>query len=227
MPISAISLNLIALFLLASAFLVFFSWRKEKTIFLRDFSIFLFGIAGSSTCWAIACWLIPINSTIAGYLHPLAGLTGGIGFIYFCHLVLTLTFPEKLKRILIPLVFLFLVINPILWFNPPKPYLSEEGIIIWNIEFLPGFTLAVTGLLFASLPLILFFWLGIKSTEKFVKIRSFLIVAGIAFYMGGGLAHNLVTSVKQYLFSDILTLFGVIILMSAVYFKKFLKESMI
>ena len=223
MSISLISLNLIAVFLLISAFLVFFSWKKEKSIFLKDFSAFLFGIAGASTCWAIASWLVPISPKIAGYFHPLAGLIGGIGFIYFCHLVLVLTFPKRTKKVLIPLIFLFLVTAPILWFYPPIPYLSQKGIIVWNIDPLPGFTLVATGVLFTFLTLILFFWLGIKSNDKFVKIRSFLIVAGIAFYMGGGLAHNLITSVKQSLFSDALTLFGVIILLFAVYLKKFLK----
>ena len=208
MSINTISLNLIAIFLLISAFLVFFSWRKGRSIFLRDFSIFLFGIAGSSTCWAIASWLIPVNPKIAGYLHPLAGLIGGIGFLYFCHLVLTLTFPKEVKNILIPLIFLFIVTNPILWFNPPVPYLSEEGIVIWNISFLPGFALAAIGALFTGLPLILFFWLGLKSHDKFVKIRSFLIVTGITFYMGGGLAHNLVITSKEYLVSDALTFLG-------------------
>ena len=227
MSLSVISLNLTAIFLLISAFLVFFSWKKEKSIFLRDFLVFLFGIAGASACWAIASWLVPVNPKIAGYFHPLAAVIGGIGFIYFCHLVLVLSFPERVKQILTPLILLFLATIPIILFYPPIPYLSEQGIIIWNINFLPGLTLAITGIIFTFLPLILFFRLGIKSDEKFVKIRSFLITIGIAFYMGGGLAHNLVTSVKQYLFSDALTFLGVIILLSAIYLKSFLKEKMV
>ena len=124
MSISIISLNLIAIFLLVSAFGVFFSWKKERTIFLRDFSVFLFGIAISSACWAIASWLIPINPKIAGYFHPLAVVCGGIGFIYFCHLVLTLTFPKIVKSIVILLATIFIITSLILWLNPPVPYLS-------------------------------------------------------------------------------------------------------
>ena len=224
MSMSVISLNLIAIFLLIPAFFVFFSYRKERTIFLRDFSVFLFSITGASTCYAIDSWLVLMNSKLAGWFYPLAATIGGIGFLYFCHLVLTLTFPERVKRIITLLIFLYLILTPILWLNPPKPYLNEEGIIIWNICLLSGFTLATTGVLFTILPLVLFFWLGLRSHDKFVKIRSFLIVAGITFYMGGGLAHNLVTSGREYLFSDALTFFGVIILLFAVYLKKFLKE---
>jgi len=224
MPFGIISFNLIAIFLLFSAFLVFFSWRKEKGLFLRDFTLFLFGIAGASTCWAIASWFTLINPRMAGYFHPLATLIGGIGFLYFCHLALTFVVPERVKNTLTPLIFLFLIIQPILWLNPPTPSISEEGIILWNIAFLPGFALALSGILLAGLPLAIFLYLGIKSTERFVRWRSFLIVFGITIYMGGGLAHNLVASVKQYLISDLFTLLGVIILLFAVYLKRFLKQ---
>lgn len=224
MSISIVSLTLIPIFLLISAFLVFFSWKKKKSIFLRDFVVFLFSIAGSSACWAIAIWLIPISPKIASYLHPLAGSLGGIGFLYFSHLVLTLTFPARVWRVLTPLLFLYLLTIPILWIYPPHPYFNEEGIIIWNIDFLPGFTLTIIGIFFGSLVLGLFIWLGIKSNDKFTKIRSFLIALGIAVYLGGGLAHNLITKPGQYMLADILTLIGVIILLFAIYLKKFLKE---
>jgi hypothetical protein len=224
MSISAVSLNLIAILLLISAILVFFSWRKNKTIFLRDFTVFLFSIASSSTCWAIAVWLIPINSTIAGYLHPLAGTFGAIGFLYFSHLVLTLTFPSETRKVLTLLIFLFLTTTPILWLYPPHPYISEEGITVWNIDFLPGFTLAINGIFIGGLVLGLFSWLGIRSVDKFTKIRSFLIASGLTVYLAGGLAHNLITKPKQYIFADLLTLLGVIILLLTIYLKKFVKE---
>jgi len=224
MPIGIVSLNLIALFLIFSAILVFFSWRKGRSKFLRDFTGFLFGIAGASTCWAIGAWLISIDPKIAGYFHPLAGLSGGIGFLYFCHLALTFITPERKWRILGPLVFLFLITNPILWLKPPIPSFSPEGVVLWNIDFLPGFTLFITGILFTGLPVIAFVYLGAKSTERFIKLRSFLISLGIILYMGGGLAHNIVTIPKQYLFSDIFTFLGVALLLGAVYLKKILKR---
>jgi len=145
MSIGVISLNLTAILLLISAIPVFFSYRKERTIFLRDFSVFLFSIAGASICYAIDSWLVLMNSKLAGWFYPLAATIGGIGFLYFCHLVLTLTFPERVKRIITLLIFLYLILTPILWLNPPKPYLNEEGIIFWNIDLLSGFILAATG----------------------------------------------------------------------------------
>jgi len=64
----------------------------------------------------------------------------------------------------------------------------------------------------------------ISVTERFIKLRSFLISLGIILYMGGGLAHNIVTIPKQYLFSDIFTFLGVALLLGAVYLKKILKR---
>ena len=224
MSISVISLNLTAILLLGSSFLVFFSWRQKKTIFLRDFTVFLFSIACSSLCWAIAIWSIPISSKMAGYLHPLAGTFGAIGFLYFSHLVLALTFPTKTRRILTLLIFLALLTMPVLWIYPPRPYFSPEGIVVWNIDFLPGFTLIINGIFVGGLVLGLFGWLGIKSTDKFTKIRSFLIASGITIYLIGGLSHNLITKPKQYISADLLTLFGVIILLFAIYLKKFIKK---
>jgi len=75
----------------------------------------------------------------------------------------------------------------------------------------------------AGLPIFIFFYLGVKSSDRFTKLRSFLIVLGITLYMAGGLAHNIVTTPSKYLLSDVVTIFGAVFLLLSVYLKRFLK----
>jgi len=227
MPIGVVTLSLIAIFLLFSAVLVCMSSKREKSVFLRDFTAFLFGIAGASTCWAvgvIAVWLNLLTPEIIGYLHPLAIFSGIIGLLYFCHLALTFIDPKIVWGILIIFIFLSLVCSFIVWSNPPIPSMSKEGVILWNIPRIPGLLTVVMGLPFVGLPIIIFFYLGLKSSEKFTKLRSFFIVLGIALYMAGGLAHNIVTTPSKYLLSDMVTIFGAVFLLLAIYLKKFFKD---
>jgi hypothetical protein len=227
MPIGVITLSLIAIFLLFSAVLVYMSSKREKSVFLKDFTAFLFGIAGASTCWAvgvIAVWLNLLNPIIIGYLHPLAIFSGMIGLLYLCHLTLTFINPKIVRRVLIIFIFLSLVCSFIVWSNTPVPSLTKEGIILWNIPRVVGLLTVIMGLPFVGLPIIIFFYLGVKSSEKFTKLRSFFIVLGIALYMTGGLAHNIVTTPSKYLLSDVVTIFGAAFLLLSVYLKRFLKE---
>ncbi len=227
MPIGVITLSLIAVFLLFSAVLVYMSSKKERSVFLRDFTVFLFGIAGASTCWAvgvIAVWLKLLEPRIIGYLHPLAMLSGMIGLLYFCHLALTFINPKIVWKVLTVFIFLSLVCSFIIWSNSPIPSLDENGVVLWNIPHIPGILAVLVGLPFVGLPILVFLYLGIKSRERFTKLRSFLIVSGISLYMTGGLAHNIVTTPSKYLISDFITMLGAVLLLSSVYLKQFLKE---
>jgi hypothetical protein len=197
MPIGVITLSLIAIFLLFSAVLVYISSKREKSVFLKDFTAFLFGIAGASTCWAvgvIAVWLNLLDPRIIGYLHPLAMFSGMVGLLYFCHLALTFINPKIVWKVLVFFIFLSLICSFIIWSNPPVPFLDKEGVVLWNIPHIPGILAVLVGLPFVGLPIIVFFYLGIKSRERFTRLRSFLIVLGISLYMIGGLAHNVVTT---------------------------------
>jgi len=226
MPIGVVTLSLIAIFLLFSAFLVCTSFKREKSIFLKDFTVFLFGIAGASTCWAIgvvSVWLNLLSPRIIGYLHPLAIFSGIIGLLYFCHLALTFINPKIVWKVLIVFIFLSLICNFIIWSNSPIPSLTKEGVVLWNIPSVPGLLTVIMGLPFVGLPIFIFFYLGFKSSNKFTKLRSFFIVFGISLYMAGGLAHNIVTTSSKYLFSDVITLIGAVFLLLSVYLKRFLK----
>lgn len=227
MPIGVITLSLIAVFLLFSAVLVYISSRKEKSVFLRDFTVFLFGIAGASTCWAIgviAVWLNLLDPKLIGYLHPLAMSSGMIGLLYFCHLSLTFINPKIVWKVLAFFVFLSMVCGFIIWSNTPIPSLSKEGVVLWNIPHTPGLLAIFAGMPFVGLPIFIFFYFGFKSRDRFTRLRSFLIASGISLYMIGGLAHNVVATPFKYLLSDMVTMMGAVLLLMSVYLKRFLRE---
>jgi len=50
-----------------------------------------------------------------------------------------------------------------------------------------------------------------------LKIRAILIDLALVFYMGGGLAHNIVKTETQTILADVTTAFGAAILLVAVY----------
>lgn len=227
MPIGVITLSLIAVFLLFSATSVFISWKKEKSIFLRDFTFFLFGIFGASFCWAIgvvAAWLNLLSLDKIGFLHPLAILSGTIGLLYLSHLALTFVIPRAAKKILMAFIVLSFACSFVVWSNPPVPAISENGIVLWNIPFTPGVLTILLGLPYIILPVFSFFYLGIKGSEKIIRFRSLFIAIGISLYMIGGLAHNVVRTPSYYLFSDVITMIGAIFLLLSTYLKKFLRN---
>jgi len=203
------------------------SSRKEKSVFLNDFTVFLFGIAGASTCWAVGVilvWLNLLDPELIGYLHPLAMFSGMIGLLYFCHLALTFINPKIVWKVLAFFIFLSLVYSFIVWSNPPIPSLDKEGVVLWNIPHIPGILAVIVGLPFVGLPILVFFYLGIKSRDRFTRLRSLIIVSGISLYMIGGLAHNVATTSSKYLLSDVVTMSGAVFLLMSVYLKRFLRE---
>ncbi len=203
------------------------SSRKEKSVFLYDFTVFLFGIAGASTCWAVGVilvWLNLLDSKLIGYLHPLAISCGMVGILYFCHLSLTLINPKIVWKVLAVFIFLSVVCSFIIWSSAPVPSLSKEGVVLWNIPHIPGLLVVFVGMPFVGLPIFIFFYLGLKSRDRFTRLRSFLIVLGISLYMIGGLAHNVVTAPSKYLLSDMVTMLGAILLLTSVYLRRFLRD---
>ncbi|PIZ43719.1 hypothetical protein CO181_04340 [candidate division WWE3 bacterium CG_4_9_14_3_um_filter_43_9] len=214
---SNLSLGLTAIFLIGSGIWVLSSYFKQRNYILGYFSYFLLGIGGASAIWALGSFLVDKNPGITALSYPIGLLLGGIGITYFTRVGLNLIIPKYEK----PIFWMFMAGNTIstltMFFEVIVPERTAEGVVIWNISPTRGLWIVVIGVVITLFNLILFSLEAARVKNKILKIRAILIDLALVFYMGGGLAHNIVKTETQTILADVTTAFGAAILLVAVY----------
>ncbi|KKP70070.1 hypothetical protein A2X44_02545 [candidate division CPR3 bacterium GWF2_35_18] len=225
MPLSTITFIITTLFLLVSALMVFNSYRENKSVILKYFSGFLFGIAFASGSWGTGSLLASSDPQIASFTYPFGVLCGGIGLTFFTRVGFNFTLPKFEKIIFWLLICGNIGFATFLLFKLPDVKISDSGVTLWLINSFQAFCVITIGIGMTILNLGLFIYQSLKVTKKILKIRSILISIAFLFYMTGGLAHNIATTQISLILIDTVTTLGAGLLVFAIYLPRFTKNN--
>ena len=220
MVFSDITFFLTAVFLLLSGLSVFLSYSKNKQVILRDFGLFLLGLATASSIWGLGSALTETEPTLAGYSYPLGVFFGGMGLIFFNRVGMHLTTPRHENQIFTVLTISTMITSGLIFFDLPKLIRTDLGVTLWNIPYYQALGIIGIGIIITTFNIFLFTSELMHVAKKSLKIRAILICVGLSTYMVGGLCHNIANIQNTMITFEIITTLGSATLLFAIFLPK-------
>lgn len=224
--LSAISMAVSAIFLLAGGHAVYKSWQKNKDKLFQYFAIFFAGYGIMHSLLSFGALLSSSNSFFAGVLYVIAHFFLFTTTAFFLRLPLRFFMP-KLEKPFFYIVLAGAFLTTIIILQEiPLPFF-DNGITNWNVgENATKAAITFSGI--TLLALVIFFIVGATRAEKRIyKIRSLVFALGIFVFLTGGPLHNVAQNNIQYLLADILTPIATLILLLGIYLPHFKNKNKI
>ena len=217
--ITSIITGITSLFFLLSGLRTYVSWRKQKNLLLKFFTIFLIFFGIQQMFFALGTGPFSGDPLISNWLWAIAHIFMFIAISYFIRFPIRLRFPHLEETIFKLAIFFSIIGIMIIFYSIPEvePYLLENGIYNWKVPPLAGATIGI----FTTISLLFSFGIfvaeGRKVQDKPLKIRSWLIALGILVFLIGGPMHNFITTSFLNFLADFLLIAGSLLMLTGVY----------
>lgn len=196
---------------------------EEVTSQIRDFTLayLLFGIFMLSL--SLPTFILPFNQELYSpwsvWTHKIGHLFLFLSLVFFVRVPLAWINP-KLKNLGSTVVFIFGAVTGYLnIITPSGATLLDSGINIRQIDPTVG-TLIILNVVLSWMPTALYFlYRAIRAQDHFTKIRSLLFGLGFLITILGGPTHNIIQSPLVFLIADIMTLIGIALIASGVFYQ--------
>lgn len=198
------------------------SWqRDQKQLVLLFFSRGYFCLIFSYLFFSLPLIFFPEQHTLLGIAFILAQGFLYMAVAYFAKVVSYFIRAQWAARVfwMVVAASIIAIILHIVYFSYPV-YDKVAGLTIWNIHPVVGAvsTLITIGVLAPSA--ILFFWLGIRSLDKIVKVRSLIISIGLTSLIITAYTYYNAKHQPEAIISDILSLLSFLIIFIGVIYKR-------
>ena len=225
-PIIAINSGILSVFLLFSAIRTYSTHKRTKDKYIEYFFWF-FLFLGITTVLGAMQGVIVSDLKWLDFMFDVYTFPGAIGLAFLVKLTLDLLDRKTLEKIsfftIIILSFILALIPALDW--QPAKVATQGPFIFWEDNRGPTIN-ALTGVVL-SLPVLwivaFFIYKGIKSESRYVRIKAFLISAGMLFFMLSG-AVDLIVGADPNIFyvssvSSVLSVLAIFIFQFALYYR--------
>lgn len=165
------------------------------------------------------------DPTTSNWLWWISHIFMFIAISYFIRFPIKLRFPQK-EKLIFKLAISYSIIGiAILFYNISivEPFLLDNGVYNWKVPPIAGATIGIftTICLLASFGI--FIAEGRRVGKKILKLRAWLIAAGILIFLIGGPMHNFVKTPTLNFLADFSLVFGVFLMVLGIYTSKFIE----
>jgi hypothetical protein len=223
--VTFISTSLTSLFFLLAGISVYVSWRKQRNTLLKFFAIFLILFGVQQLFFALGTGPAALNPEVSNWLWAIAHIFMFIAISYFLRFALHLRLPSLEKPIFFLTILYSIIGIVVLFYNAPnlEPFLLENGVYNWQVPALAGAVIGIFTTVCLVFSLVVFVIDGSKVGDRVLKLRSFLIAAGILVFLVGGPMHNFVRTPLLNFLADAFIIIGAISMVIGVYSRKIFK----
>ena len=218
--ITFISTSITSLLFLVAGISVFLSWRRQKKNLLKIFTIFLICFGVQQFFFALGVGPFALNFLVSNWLWAIAHVFMFVAITYFIRFPISLRFSTATEKIIFRIAMAYSILGSLILFSQiskVKPLLLENGVYNWQVTPPAG---AVIGI-FTTACLLFSFGIfiaeGRKVEERVLKIRSFLLAAGILIFLTGGPLHNFIRTPLLTFLADASLILGSLLMMIGVY----------